>query len=516
MPDMIAQLMQADAYPHPCAPIRLVETHISWVLLTGEYAYKIKKPVDFGFLNFSTLASRAEFCHQELLLNRRLAPDLYLEVVPLHCTNGHWRVGADFPAEEYALKMRQFDQDQLLSRLQEMAALDESVVERLGEMVAQFHAGLPAAPLDAPWGSLDAILAPVEANFAQIGPRLTEESDWQDLHELQAWSLDQFEKLKPQFLQRKKHGHIREGHGDLHLGNLVLHQGQPLIFDCLEFNEGLRWIDVVSDMAFLYMDLLYREEIGLANRFLNAYLESSGDYEGLRLLRFYAVYRALVRAKVQLLCLDGLEDEATEAQLRQTYRQYIACAKRITQPAALFLVITHGVSGTGKTYAARVVCGLTGAIHVRSDVERKRLYGMRAKQQSHPDIRPQLYGQDMSARTFRQLEKLANLILQAGFPVIIDATFLHNPVRAVFVELARTRGIPYRILDCAVDEQTLRERIRARCARGDDASEATVEIMEQQIQHQDYLSQHEQRCALKLDTAQDLAPQLKQLTAWLK
>jgi predicted kinase len=141
---------------------------------------------------------------------------------------------------------------------------------------------------------------------------------------------------------------------------------------------------------------------------------------------------------------------------------------------------------------------------------------MRAKQQSHPDIRPQLYGQDMSARTFRQLEKLANLILQAGFPVIIDATFLHNPVRAVFVELARTRGIPYRILDCAVDEQTLRERIRARCARGDDASEATVEIMEQQIQHQDYLSQHEQRCALKLDTAQDLAPQLKQLTAWLK
>lgn len=301
---LIAALQNPALYPHPVEAFQVIETHISWVVLTGPYAYKLKKPMNFGFLDFTDLEKRGHFCNEELRLNQRLTEDLYLEVLPITGSAEAPQLGGDGPVIEYALKMRQFPQSQLLSTLQANGELTSAHIDEMAKQIAHFHLTAPKVPQEHPAGTPDEVMAPVRQNFDQIRPFLSDKSNLAQLDALQAWAESSFERLKPLFSQRKKDGFTRECHGDIHLGNATLINGHVVIFDCIEFNEPFRFTDVYADTGFLAMDLEDRGLKSLARRFISQYLELTGDYQGLEVLNFYKAYRALVRAKIALFSID--------------------------------------------------------------------------------------------------------------------------------------------------------------------------------------------------------------------
>ncbi|TCS70900.1 hypothetical protein EDC61_11353 [Sulfuritortus calidifontis] len=471
-PALIAGLLAPDAYPHPAGQVRLIETHISWVLIAGEFAYKLKKPLDLGFLDFSTLEKRRHFCEEEIRLNRRLAPDIYLDVVPVTGSLAAPRIGGAGPVLEWAVRMRAFPPEATLDRAN---AISAAQVDAIADVIARFHRGLPAASTDSPYGEPAAVLQPAQENFAQIRALQPECSLLGRLDALEAWTRSEGQRLAPRLAERKRAGAIRECHGDLHLGNIAWVNDAPLIFDCIEFNPGLRWIDLLSELAFLFMDLMHRARPDLAWRLLNRYLEHTGDYTGLDVFRFYLVYRAMVRAKVATIRARQQPSPASELP------DYLALAETLAQPQPAALFLMHGVSGSGKTWLAQMALERFGAVRLRSDVERKRLFGLDALDDSRR-IEGGIYTEAASARTFQNLLELATTLLQAGYRVIVDATFLKQAHRAPFVALAEARGLPLRILDLQADEPLLRQRVQQRMARADDASEADLAVLEAQLQ----------------------------------
>lgn len=476
-----ALLSDPRCYDHAVSELRLIETHISWVVLTGEVAYKIKKPVDMGFLDFSTLARRQQACDDEVRLNRRLAAEFYLGVVAITGSAESPRINAAGLPFEYAVKMRQFSCDATLDRLDERGELGVVQIDRLAARLARFHlAECARAPLDSPWGEPEMVARPVAENFQHLVERLNDPAERRLLAKLQSWSNAEHQRLTPLLRERKRDGFVRECHGDLHLGNLAWVGGHLVIFDCIEFNAGLRWIDVISEVAFCYMDLLHRRHADLAMRFLNAWLEISGDYEGLALLRYYAVYRALVRAKVAVLRAG---QSGGGAQNRAEASACLLLAEQLAQnDAPQQLWITHGLSGSGKTTLTQSLLQQQGMIRVRSDVERKRLAGLEASARGGGGIAQGLYALESSRRTYEHLARLAGSVLAAGWPVVVDAACLARWQRDLFRELAQCRGVEFRILDIQADIAMLRERVGRRAAKGHDASEADLRVLQHQIE----------------------------------
>jgi aminoglycoside phosphotransferase family enzyme/predicted kinase len=482
LPPLIRALMEPGCYGHAVEKVQLIETHISWVLLTGEYAYKIKKPLDLGFLDFSTLALRQQACADEVRLNRRLEPEIYLGVVTITGSPGAPRKDGEGDAIEYAVKMRQFPPDATLDRLDERGGLGNAQIDQLAARLAHFHIEeCPVAPAGSPWGEPDTIARPVAENFKLLAARLDDPAERQRLTALQHWSNAEHERLAPLMRERKRSGMVRECHGDLHLGNLAWVNGRLLIFDCIEFSAALRWIDVISEVAFCYMDLLHRRHRDLAMRFLNAWLEASGDYAGMALLRYYAVYRAMVRAKVAAL-RAGQAGENDAGASRAELSACLKLAEELTKIMPPQLWITHGLSGSGKTVLSQSLLQEQGMIRLRSDVERKRLAGLDALAHSGEGVGEGLYTQEFSRRTYAHLAQLAEGLLDAGWLVIVDAAFLARWQRDLFREIAQRRKLPFRIFDIQVDHVTLRERVSSRTARGNDASEADLRVLQQQIE----------------------------------
>jgi hypothetical protein len=505
LPPLIQALTDPARFDHPVENLRLIETHISWVLLTGPYAYKLKKPLDLGFLDFSTLDKRRQACLDEVRLNRRLAPDIYLDVVALSGTPDAPRLGGEGDAIEYAVRMRQFDPDATLDRADAQGRLGAKQIEAIAASVGRFHLdGCARATPDAPWGSPEAVWRPVEQNFLQIAPRLREPADQRRLEALRAWSAAEHGRLAPRMQRRKQDGFVRECHGDLHLGNLAWVDGRLLVFDCIEFNPELRWIDVVSEVAFCFMDLLHRGHRPWAWLFLNRWLEATGDYEGLGLLRYYAVYRALVRAKVAFIRAgqdgEGGPDAAREG------GAYLALADEMTRLPQLRLEITHGLSGAGKTTVTTRRMQSEAAVRLRSDVERKRLAGLDAQARSGSGVASGLYSADATRGLYRHLADLAGEILEAGWPVIVDATCSARWQRDLFRELATSRGVVFSILDFRVDEAILRERIVRRSRQGGDASEADLAVLEHQLASHEPLGSDELAAVLPLADERQDAP----------
>ncbi|MDH5536060.1 MAG: AAA family ATPase [Betaproteobacteria bacterium] len=479
---LIAALSRREAYPHAVGTVRLEETHISWVLLTGDWAYKIKKPVDLGFLDFSTLEARKGFCDDELRLNRRFAPGLYDSVVAITGTPEKPRIGGSGPALEYAVKMRQFPQDALLGRLLERGTLAPPDIDQLADAIAGFHAAAAPVPGDRPYGTPQHVLAPVMENFHQIRVAVGDAMDRAALRALEIWSTDAFQRLRARFAQRRDEACVRECHGDLHLGNIVRIGDRLMPFDCIEFSPALRWIDVMSEAAFLAMDLAHRQRPDLAWRMLNRYLETTGDYRGLDVLGFYWVYRALVRAKIHAIRAAQLAaGRGDTGEILAGYHSYIDLAARFTRPRRPALMITHGLSGSGKTTATQSLLETLGAFRVRSDVERKRLHGLAPLAATQSGVGAGIYSPAANAATYGHLRDLANSILKAGLPVIVDAAFLKRTERDAFRSLAAGLAVPFLILDCSAPESVLRERITAREREGQDASEADIAVLEHQI-----------------------------------
>jgi len=498
LPPLIRALLRPEIYDHPCESIRLRETHISWIVLTGPYAYKIKKPVDFGFLDFSTLEKRRFYCQEELRLNRRLAPQLYLQVVAITGSPEAPRLHGSGPVVEYAVKMRQFDENDLLAALAEHGRLSEDHLLPLAHRIARFHRQAAQAGVDEPYGEPTVIQQAALENFAQIDTARLDRSLRTIVAELEAWTRDSFARLEPVMIERKRGGWIRECHGDLHLGNIVWWQGQPLPFDCIEFNPALRWIDVVSEIAFTVMDLAAWDHRPLGFRFLNEYLSDTGDYPGVRLLRYYLVYRAMVRAKIAWL--SAAQQEGSEASLERL-RRYLHLARDLSRPQRPALYITHGFSGSGKSYACRRLAAHLPALHLRSDVERKRLAGLPAEAVTRSRPAGGIYGADFTERTYDRLLEEARIIVTAGFAVIVDATFLSRRFRDRFRRLASELNVPFRILDFQADEPILRRRITARQRHRRDPSEADLRVLEYQHQHHDPLDEQERRLTVTFDTS---------------
>jgi aminoglycoside phosphotransferase family enzyme/predicted kinase len=497
---LIESLHNPRLYDHTVVRLELIETHISWVILTGPYAYKVKKGVDFGFLDYSTLEKRRLQCEEELRLNRRTAPQLYLEVVPIGGSAEAPHLHQE-PAIEYAVKMRQFPQAALLSQLVTHGELGAPQILALAEMLAAFHSTVSVAPPDSPFGTPQTVYHPVAENFTQVRERISDPVLRRRLDALEQASRDFFAQHQPYFVQRKAGGFIRDCHGDLHLNNILLLDGVPLLFDCLEFNPNLRMIDVISELAFLLMDLEEHGRGDLAGLLLNHYLELSGDYAGLRLLRFYKGYRAMVRAKVATLRLDqaGLDSAARDAVITDL-SAYLALAEAYARPARPQLLITHGLSGSGKTTLTQQLLTVPGVVRIRSDVERKRLFGLPPQASSHSAPGENIYSAEASHRTYQQLQQLACAALEGGYSVIVDATFLQRAERDRFRQLAVQQQIPFTLLHFQASPETLQQRVRERAIEGSDASEADTTILQHQLAQYQPPGENEASDSLTLDS----------------
>ena len=464
-------LLHPECYPHPVGRIRHEETHISWVILTGDYAYKIKKPVDFGFLDFSSLEKRRRYCEEEVRLNHRLAADLYLEVVPISGEEDSPVVGGFGPVMEYAVRMHQFSESALASDPVQIGRLTGGQLDDLAVRLARFHQSIGRSSVANQRGGSRSAHRAVLENFAVLKEHCADPLDLAQLDSLESWMNDRMDKDAPLLDRRSGEGAVRECHGDLHLGNLVILDGILVPFDCIEFSEELRWIDVMSEIAFLVMDLEFYGLKHLAWGFLNGYLAATGDYEGLPLLRYFLIYRAMVRAKIALLSVGtGI----SEQEGRQRFRRYLQYGMELTRESPPALMILHGYSGSGKSVLTGLVSEWLPAIWLRSDVERKRL----AQQDDSPEHR---YAPEQTQRTYQRLRQLAELLLESGYAVVVDATFLESAYRRQMQMVASALHVPFVIIDVQCAIATMRRRIGERSRVGIDPSEANAEVLEQQL-----------------------------------
>ncbi len=473
----------------------VIETHISRVLLAGDCAYKFKKPVRLGFLDFSTLERRRHFAEEELRLNRRLAARLYLGVLPVTGTPAAPRLGGDGPPLDYVVQMRRFPQQALLTR----RALTPEVTDALAERIAAFHGALSAADPETRLGAPDQVLAQMLENIRMIRDAIAPQPALAArLDRLERWTGRRFAELAPVFEARWRDGAIRECHGDLHRGNIAVLDGEPVIFDCIEFDPAFRWIDTMSELAFLLMDLEHAGELAQARRLLHGYLLLTGDYAGLAVLRPYLVYRALVRAKVT--AIGAAQHHHGDASLEAGLRGYVQRALALTHAPAPRLVILCGLSGSGKTSLAAALSERLPLIHIRSDVERKRLFGLPPLARAGAAPAAGIYAPNAGERTYRRLLALAGSIIGAGHGVLVDATFLAAAWRRAFLDLAHRLGCPFDILALDAPPMLLRRRVARRLAADTDASDADLAVLSHQLAGREPLSAAERSHAVFIDS----------------
>ncbi|WP_319557578.1 AAA family ATPase [Thiomicrorhabdus sp.] len=520
LPDLIQALSIPETYPHPVEVITTIETHISVVFLTGEFAYKLKKPVDFGFLDFTRLQQRLKYYQLELELNKRTAPQLYLEVCPLYLhTVATLSFEPQHPADEpieYLLKMRQFDPNSVLSRLLQQQSLNSVQIEALAMQIADFHTKAEAVEKQSKLGDPEVILQPMLDNF----PTLLK--DYQDLagselNQLQDWTRRTYQKLLQRLIARKKDGYIRACHGDLHLDNIALVDEQPLLFDGIEFNENFRWIDFLSDLAFLLIDLDFRKQRRLKSKILSIYLNQTQDYAVFDLLGFYRVYRTLVRAKISgLRCAQLESKDYRKKVMQQTTLDYIHQALEYSQESKQpKLVLLQGISGSGKSYLADHLLDWFDAVILSSDRTRKRLYGIQSTTRISTGDKDKLYGAEMNRLTYDTLLSNAATLLQQRQNVIVDATFLKREHRQRFYDLQTSHDCEVFTLSMQISRELAENAIRYRLHSNVDPSDADATVMLQQFEVNQIPQKDEPALLLSADELRIRIPE-EEIKAFLK
>jgi uncharacterized protein len=502
LPQHLKGLLAPRSYTHHVAAVRLIETPTSWVLLTGLFAYKIKRPIHYPFVDQRSLEHRRVLCEEELRLNRRFAPELYLQVERITLSSGEARMGGEGEVAEYAVRMVEFDVEAGLDRLLATGTVSQQELHRFGEDLADLHARLPVAgPGEFP-GDPQAHREQLLANFEQcleVAGRLGRGADIEALRDPVERTMTE---ACDHLTERRASGHVRECHGDLHARNIVRYQGRLLAFDCIEFAPELRWIDVAEDVSFLLMDLQVRQAPRHAQAFLGGYLGVSGDFRVCRLSRSYRVHRALVRAKVA--ALQALGSEAGEARERALaeFQAYCQAAQQLVAPPHPLLVVMCGTSGSGKTWLAAQLAARLGAVHIRSDVERKRLAQVSPRDHPGSGLLEGLYTRERTAQVYRHLAACATEALEGGYDVIVDATFLRRDERSLMFAAAAALGRPAYLVHCHAPQGVQMARIEQRRAGGGDASDADLQVLEWQQRHSQAVAADEGPCILDADTTE--------------
>lgn len=496
---LVRSLMSEACWPEGGADRQRIDTHISTVVLSGDHAYKLKKPLDLGFLDFVSLQNRHQACVEEVRINRRLAPAIYEDACAITGSIETPVVGGDGAPIDWAVKMRRFDPEAVLS--DPAGRLDGWVIDDLGGQVGRFHDAVDRAPGDSIFGDFDSVATPMRQNFTQISEHWPAVSG--QISALSDWTESELARCSQVLRQRRQLGYVRECHGDLHLGNIAMIEDRPVVFDAIEFSAALRWIDTANDVAFLTMDLKQRQRPGLAFRFLDRYLQETGDYGLLQVLRLYECYRAMVRAKIAVIRRSQVPDEARAA-VEAECIGYIELAGRLGHMAAGALVITYGLSGSGKSHVASTIVDRFPAVRLRSDVERKRLLGLDAgSDATHADA----YSAAHTTATYERLVALAETVFAAGYIAVVDATFLQRRWRDRFRNLAHDHGVPFVIVECTATEATLAARIRKRSSAADNVSDAGIGVMQRQAQTAEPLAGDERQVTVhvSLESALDIA-----------
>jgi uncharacterized protein len=531
LPPMIQQMMRPEFYPHPVspsaeqrfessdnlepeefypspvAPVQLIQTHVSYVLLTGQYAYKLKKPVDFGFLDYSSLEKRKHFCEEELRLNQRAAAELYLEVLPITKTvtgaGVRYHLAGSGEVVDYTVKMRQFPQGALLTELFDRDQLTDELLQQLARVIAEFHLSTYTDDRIRSFGEVAQVREAFDQNFEQTVHYIGGPQTQQQFDETQAYCDRFFAEKQELFVDRMRNNWIRECHGDSHLRNICYWQGKLLLFDCIEFNEPFRFVDVMFDIAYIVMDLEARHRPDLSALFLNSYVEQTGDWEGLQVLPIYVSRQTYVRAKVTSFLLDDPTVPESEKQKAfATAATYYRMAWDYTQPRQGRLFVMSGLSGSGKSTTARHLAKRLGAIHIRSDAVRKHLAGIPLHQRGGNEW----YTPEWNQKTYDRLLNLGIKLANQGYTVVLDAKYDRQQWRSAVVDVATTHHLPLQILHCTAPPEVLRDRVQQRTG---DIADATADILAQQ--QLEPFSPTEQPYVITIDTTQEIIPQIEKL-----
>lgn len=535
LPELVHGLLQPSAYPERPETVEFVQTHISYVFLAAASVYKIKKPVNFGFLDFSSPELRRASCQEEVRLNRRLSPDVYLGVVPITRSDGRLQVGGSGAAVEWAVNMRRLPEDRMLERLIAADNVPGGAGSRLGEIIGRFHMQAERGDRITAVGGRAAAEGNWRENFEQVRPFRGRTIDGADDDRIQAYVAGFLERESALLAARDAEGYIRDLHGDLRSAQIWILERAPelllslaapaslsaaerellegldgvRILDCIEFNERLRFCDTASDVGFLAMDLDFRRAPDLARDLLSRYLEVTSDTRLPLLLNFYRCYRAYVRGKVDSLGLTEREMGAAqrrrlEARARRCFR---LAARYAVQPSPPRLTVMMGISGSGKSYLARLLAIETGAVLISSDITRKRLLGLPLTEHAGPEA----YTREQSRRTYASLIAEAERELRQGHSVILDATFLTAAQRAPAASLAKTLDVPFALVWCRAGSELIDKRLRARQDDRYRVSDAEAEIMRSQLKYQEPPREIPRGAVIQADTSRPLATLLRRL-----
>lgn len=510
LPALIEQMLQPEFYPHPVTtPIHLIQTHISYVLLTGDFAYKLKKPVNFGFLDYSTLEKRHHFCQEELRLNQRGAADLYVQVLTVTQTGDRYQFGGDGEPADYVIQMRQFPESCLFSDLLAQGDLTEDLLIQLAGVLVAYHQQGAIDDHIRSYGEATQIRQAFDENYEQSQRYVGVAQTQTQLDETKAYTDRFFADHADWFADRVAHNWVRECHGDSHLGNVALWNGTIYLFDCIEFNEPFRFVDTMFDLAFLVRDLDAAGRSDLSNVVLNAYIEQMGDWEGLQVLPLYLSRQAYVRAKITSFLLD---DPAIPAADKQTAAETAALHYRLAwdytrsplgQASAAHqgkLILMAGMSGSGKSTVARKLAQKMGGIYIRSDAVRKHLAGLPLQEKADSS----LYSAEMTEKTYARLQELGLMLARLGYPVILDARYDRQSIREAVLQAALAQGLSPQIVYCTAPIEVLQQRLQQRQG---DISDATADLLAHQ--QQEPFSELETACLKIFDTTQDLEAQLQ-------
>ena len=519
LPPLVQGLLSPEAYPHRPAEVELRQTHISYLFFAGEYVYKVKKPLDLGFLDYSTLEKRRAMCEAEVVLNRRLCERAYLGTVPIVEQGSGYIVEGDGQPAEYAVKMVRLPDEGMMTPLLERDAVTPGMVRRIALRVAEFHASSERNETIDRYGGLETAMVNWRENFEQTEPYIGRTITHDQFDEIRAFVEGVAADEADLFAERVRQGYARDCHGDLRADAICFwDDGGVCIFDCIEFNDRFRYSDTAADIAFLAMDLEHRGRRALSDELMGAYLRASLDSTLPLLLPFYKCYRAYVRGKVDGFQIDQPEiDEAQRRAQRDLARSYFELAYQYaTETPARALIITVGVTGSGKSYLANALAARLGAAVFSSDVVRKRLQGIDPSEPREDPYEQGIYRPEVTEQTYRTLLDEARRWLERGKPVVLDASYLRRSHRDAALRLAYATDASFLALECEADEALIWERLSERRGEQRVVSDGRWEIYQRQQEQREPVDELPVGSHMVVETVHPLAQQIDSVVAHLR